>query len=105
MISEQQLYIPPHLTVLHVEQEVVGDDTRAIDSVLSCDTVREELLARERDLQARINAGDTDPELNNQLTAVFNQLQVIESDKAPARAAVILAGECSDWSVQAYAQF
>ena len=40
MISTHQLYIPPHLSVLHVEQEVVGDDTKAIDSVLSCDTVR-----------------------------------------------------------------
>lgn len=57
---------------------------------------REDLLAKEKELQARISAGDTDPELNNQLTAVFNQLQVIESDKAPARAAVILAGSCSD---------
>ena len=57
--------------------------------------LREDLLAKEKELQARISAGDTDPELNNQLTAVFNQLQVIESDKAPARAAVILAGKCS----------
>ena len=92
MVSSQQLYIPPHLSVLHVEQEVVGDDTRAIDSVLSCDTVREGLLAQEKDLQKRISDGDTDPELNNQLTSVFQQLQVIESDKAPARAAVILNG-------------
>ena len=92
MVSSQQLYIPPHLSVLHVEQEVVGDDTKAIDSVLSCDTVREGLLAQEKDLQKRISDGDTDPELNNQLTSVFQQLQVIESDKAPARAAVTLNG-------------
>ena len=92
MVSSQQLYIPPHLSVLHVEQEVVGDDTRAIDSVLSCDTVREGLLEQERDLQRRLAEGDSDPELNNQLTSVFSQLQLIESDKAPARAAVILAG-------------
>ena len=92
IVSSQQLYIPPHLSVLHVEQEVVGDDTRAIDSVLSCDTVREGLLEQERDLQRRLAEGDSDPELNNQLTSVFSQLQLIESDKAPARAAVILAG-------------
>ena len=92
MISSQQLYIPPHLSVLHVEQEVVGDDTRAIDSVLSCDTVREGLLEQERELQRRLNAGDSDPELSNQLTEVFSQLQLIDSDKAPARAAVILSG-------------
>jgi len=92
MISSQQLYIPPHLSVLHVEQEVVGDDTRAIDSVLSCDTVREGLLEQERELQRRLNDGDSDPELSNQLTEVFSQLQLIDSDKAPARAAVILSG-------------
>ena len=92
MISSGQLYIPPHLSVLHVEQEVVGDDTRAIDSVLSCDTVREELLEQERDLQRRLADSEASPELNDQLSAVFAKLQLIEADKAPARAAVILAG-------------
>lgn len=58
MISSGQLYIPPHLSVLHVEQEVVGDDTKALDSVLSCDTIREGLLEQERVLQRRLNAGD-----------------------------------------------
>jgi hypothetical protein len=29
MMSEGQLKIPSHMTVLHVEQEVVGDDTRS----------------------------------------------------------------------------
>ena len=38
--------------MLHVEQEVVGDDTLALDSVLECDTEREQLLARERELLA-----------------------------------------------------
>jgi hypothetical protein len=28
-MSEGQLKIPSHMTVLHVEQEVVGDDTRS----------------------------------------------------------------------------
>ena len=39
-ISKRELYIPSHVTVLHVEQEVVGDDTLATDSVLEADTVR-----------------------------------------------------------------
>ena len=30
MISEGQLRIPSHITVLHVEQEVIGDETQAI---------------------------------------------------------------------------
>jgi len=40
-----------------VEQEVIGDDTKAIDSVLECDTERERLLKREREINAEINNG------------------------------------------------
>ena len=39
MIAEGQLKIPSHISLLHVEQEVVGDDTVALDSVLESDTV------------------------------------------------------------------
>lgn len=31
MISEKQLQIPSHITILHVEQEVIGNDTIALD--------------------------------------------------------------------------
>ena len=41
MISSGQLYTLPHMSVLHVQQEV---------AVLSSETGRESLLARERDL-------------------------------------------------------
>lgn len=57
MISNRQLHIPSHISILHVEQEVVGDDTPALQSVLECDTVRENLLKREREINAAINAG------------------------------------------------
>jgi ATP-binding cassette subfamily F protein 3 len=43
--------------VLHVEQEVVGDDTPALESVLECDTVREELLRKEHEISVSINNG------------------------------------------------
>lgn len=39
-ISRRELYIPSHVSVLHVEQEVRGDDTIAVDSVLEADVVR-----------------------------------------------------------------
>lgn len=57
MISGGHLKIPSHITVLHVEQEVIGDDTTALDSVLQCDEVRERLLAREKEIGALINSG------------------------------------------------
>jgi len=57
MIASRSLRIPSHISILHVEQEVAGDETPALQSVLECDTTRESLLREERDLTARINAG------------------------------------------------
>ena len=39
-ISKRDLFIPTHLTCLHVEQEVTGDETGAVDSVLEADELR-----------------------------------------------------------------
>lgn len=41
--------------MLSVEQEVEGDDTIIIDSVLACDTKRVNLLNEEKQLQSSIN--------------------------------------------------
>lgn len=57
MIASRSLRIPSHISILHVEQEVAGDETPALQSVLECDTTRESLLREERDLTAKINAG------------------------------------------------
>lgn len=54
-IFSGQLRIPSHVSVLHVEQEVTGNDTPALDSVLECDVTRTELLAREKQLNALLN--------------------------------------------------
>lgn len=57
MIASKQLKIPSHISILHVEQEVVGDDTIALQSVLECDTVREYLLKREKEITSLVNSG------------------------------------------------
>ena len=57
-IAERKLAIPPRIDVLLCEQEVVADDTPAIDAVLKADTKRLELLAEERKLMAEAEAGD-----------------------------------------------
>jgi len=92
MISEKQLLIPAHISVLHVEQEVVGDDTPALQAVLEADTRREGLLKEEKELSQAVDQGSTDPEVSSRLTEVFAELEAIDSAKAPARAAVILSG-------------
>ncbi|KAK2538412.1 Abcf3 [Columba guinea] len=92
MIASRSLRIPSHISILHVEQEVAGDETPALQSVLECDTTRESLLREERDLTAKINAGRGEGTEGARLTEIYAKLEEIEADKAPARASVILAG-------------
>ncbi|GAB6023109.1 ATP-binding cassette sub- F member 3 [Chamberlinius hualienensis] len=102
-ISSSQLRIPSHVTVLHVEQEVVGDDTKALESVLQCDEVRERLLKEEAELSVLINnqsGNAADEGLSSKLAQVYEQLQHIEADKAPSKASVILFGLGFDAEMQ-----
>ncbi|GBF99820.1 ABC transporter F family member, partial [Raphidocelis subcapitata] len=46
--------LPPTCQVLHVEQEVVGDDTPVIEAVLECDVERAALLEEEARLMAAL---------------------------------------------------
>ncbi|XP_030312067.1 ATP-binding cassette sub-family F member 3 isoform X3 [Calypte anna] len=92
MIASRSLRIPSHISILHVEQEVEGDETPALQSVLECDTTRESLLQEERDLTAKINAGRGEGTEGTRLSEIYAKLEEIEADKAPARASVILAG-------------
>lgn len=43
-LSRRELAVPKHITILHVEQEVSGDDTPALQSVLDADVWRKHLL-------------------------------------------------------------
>jgi len=91
MISSRQLIIPGHLSVLHVEQEVTGDDTLALQSVLESDTHREALLKEERELNKSMAESSSEAQ-GQRLQAVYAELEAIEADKAPSKASVILAG-------------
>ena len=57
MMSSRQLVITGQLSILHVEQEVVGDDTLALQSVLESDTVRDSLLKEEVDINKTLADG------------------------------------------------
>lgn len=94
MLSSRSLMIPSHISVLHVEQEVAGDDTPAIQSVLECDEKREALLAEEKALNAKLSSSSPgqDNSLSTRIADVYKELEAIEADKAPARAAMILSG-------------
>ncbi|XP_008296677.1 ATP-binding cassette sub-family F member 3 [Stegastes partitus] len=92
MLASRNLRVPGHISILHVEQEVAGDDTAALQSVLQSDTQREELLHEEKTLNARIANGTADGMESVRLSEIYVKLEEIEADKAPARASVILAG-------------
>ena len=50
-----QLKIASHIRILHVEQEVHGDETLCVDSVLSCDLKRQSLLDKEKELNDKLH--------------------------------------------------
>jgi ATP-binding cassette subfamily F protein 3 len=87
MVSNGSLVIPKHISILHVEQEVVGDDTTALESVLESDELRTSLLKEEKELSTK-----SDEQSAARLQEVFAKLNEIEADKAPARAGQILSG-------------
>ncbi|KAM3589078.1 ATP-binding cassette, regulator of translational elongation [Umbelopsis sp. WA50703] len=109
-MARRELNVPTHISILYVEQEVVGDDTLALDMVLKADVWRTHLLSEEKRLAAEIavldersddedeteeakNALDKKKEsLNTQLKEVYQKLEDIESHKAEARASAILSG-------------
>uniref|UniRef100_A0A665UJ82 ATP-binding cassette sub-family F member 3 n=1 Tax=Echeneis naucrates TaxID=173247 RepID=A0A665UJ82_ECHNA len=92
MLASRNLRVPAHISILHVEQEVAGDETAALQSVLESDSLREELLGEEKRLNARIATGTADGLESIRLSEIYGKLEEIEADKAPARASVILAG-------------
>nr|KJB24171.1 hypothetical protein B456_004G131200 [Gossypium raimondii] len=100
--------IPSNCQILHVEQEVVGDDTTALQCVLNSDIERTQLLqeeanllARQKELDLEDENGKSGEDLNGmpdkdailqRLEQIYKRLEVIDADSAESRAASILAG-------------
>ncbi|ELU43297.1 ATP-dependent transporter [Rhizoctonia solani AG-1 IA] len=102
-IAMREVPVPPHITILFVEQEIVGDDTTALESVLKADVWRDRLLKEERSLNERLLkleevggddrvADEAKEELSTQLADVHTRLAEMEAESGPARAASLLAG-------------
>lgn len=91
--------LPVTLSILHVEQEVSGDDTSALDCVLACDAERASLLKEEAALLAAGDKGGGDASADA-LRRIYDRMGVIDAAGAPARAAAILAGLSFDPEAQ-----
>lgn len=89
-IAGKLLAIPPHIDVLLCEQEVVADDTPAVEAVLKADTKRVALLEEEKKLQELIAKGDDSH--NSRIEEIYTELEAIGAHSAEARARRILAG-------------
>ncbi|XP_024367282.1 ABC transporter F family member 4 [Physcomitrium patens] len=98
LLAWRQIPVPKNIDVLLVEQEVVGDEKTALESVVSAD---EELMrAREEaaELQKRSEAsnggddGEEADDIGEQLTALYEKMQALGTDAAESRASKILAG-------------
>ena len=95
-IAKRELEVPSHIRILHVEQEIAGDDTTALVSVLTADDERESLLAEEKSLNQILNNPYASIEESNEssvrLKQVYAKLEEIEADKAESKASAILNG-------------
>ena len=107
----REVNVPQHISILYVQQEVIGDDTPAIESVLQADVHRTRLMAEEAELNASLqsmentDADGTDAsedatakrnrkrdDATGRLGEVQKMLVEIDADTGPSRAAELLAG-------------
>lgn len=106
----REVGVPQHISILYVQQEVVGDDTLALESVLQADVHRTRLMQEEADLNALLqtmedtdaaDAGDAEAiarknrkkdDAGGRLLEVQKLLVEIDADTGPSRAAELLAG-------------
>lgn len=100
--------IPNNCQILHVEQEVAGDNTTALQCVLNTDIERTQLLeeearliAQQRELELEDATRKSNGEQNGmmdkdvmaqRLEEIYKRLDAIDAYSAESRAATILAG-------------
>ena len=90
------------LPFAHTTDQIVGDDTIALDSVLKADVWRDHLLQEEAALNATLVELDAEgddkrfvdarEEASSRLAEVHARLADMEAESGPARAAALLAG-------------
>ncbi|RXG50988.1 ATP-binding cassette sub-family F member 1 [Armadillidium vulgare] len=90
-IAIRALNIPPNIDVLYCEQEVVADDTPAIEVVLQSDHKRTALLKEKDKLEADMNKKNKHVDMDR-LQDIYDELKAIGADAAEPKARRILAG-------------
>lgn len=82
-IGSRALQIPPNIDVLYCEQEVIADDRSALETVLSADFRRTELLAELKELEAKLEKGGKGKgkDVTDRLNTVYEELRAIGADQ------------------------
>jgi len=89
-LASRAFAIPPGIDILYCEQEVVADDSPAVEAVLKADIKRTALLEECKTLEAKQEKGDMS--VQERLKEVYEELKAIGADSAEPRARRILAG-------------
>lgn len=89
-IASRAFQIPESIDVLLCEQEVVADDTPAVQAILKADVKRNELLEEAEKLEKEQRKGNL--KVADQLSHVYAELRAIGADAAEPKARRILAG-------------
>ncbi|MGK3756118.1 MAG: ATP-binding cassette subfamily F protein 1 [Bacillariaceae sp.] len=92
MIASRDMMLPPRIDFLYVEQEVVADNTPAVEAVLRADKTRWNLIEEEKDLMAKVDGGDESEETIDRLGVVVEELTNMGADSMEAKAHGILSG-------------
>jgi len=94
MISAGELKLPPRVDFLYVEQEVLADDTSAVNAVLKADKERWALVEEEKRLLAEVEeaGGVSSDAIDARLGSIYEQLEVIGAAAAESSARRILFG-------------
>lgn len=90
-IQSRALDIPPNIDVLLCEQEVVADETPAVEAVLRADVKRTTLLKEKDQLESDMKKKGKTVDMDR-LQEVYDELKSIGADQAEPKARRILAG-------------
>lgn len=85
-LESRSLQLPESISLLHVEQEVIGDETPAIEAVLNVLEERSALLKEVKELE------ESKSEATGRLSQIHERLIEIDADAKPSQAAEVLHG-------------
>jgi len=88
VISHREIPIPDHISIFHLEREVEASEKSALEAVVE---LMEETKQRLED-EAEMIAGNDDPESQDRVNEIYNELDELEVDTALTRAGKILHG-------------